>query len=66
MPMVYNARTGKFKPLSVSRSRVAKKAALKRKNKPLKAATRMKISKTMLKNRTDKRNRFGVKIRRRR
>lgn len=66
MPMVYNARTGKYKPLSVSRSRAAKKAAVARKNKPLKAATRMKISKTLLKNRSDKRNRFGIKLRRRR
>lgn len=66
MPMVYNARTGKYKQLSISRSRSAKKAALKRKNKPIKAATRMKISKTMLKNRTDHKNRFGIKIRRRR
>lgn len=66
MPMIYNARTGKYKPLSVSRSRAAKKAAVKRKNKPIKAATRMKISKTLLKNRNDHKNRFGIKVRRRR
>ena len=63
MPMVYNPKTGKKKSLNITRSRSAKKAALKR-HKPISMMTRKKISKSLRKANKTGKTRFGIRVRR--
>jgi len=63
--MVYNRKTGKFRRKNLKKSRIMKRVGLKRRNKRMKAATKMKIKRAVMKTARTGRTKFGRKVRKR-
>jgi hypothetical protein len=59
---VYDKKTGRKRRIDIKRSRAAKKGARKRRGKHLKAATKLKISKSNRRARKTRRTKAGRKL----